>query len=238
MGSSRWRTALRTAGGTRSRSSSHSRRNSAGLVGFPGELGQPVEERGQVVADHLVRVRHRAPAVPGQQLDVDQGRGVAHEVAGDPPVAGLAELAEPELRRVGGAGAEPPPTPRRRQELVPGHVGEVEVDVEQPCCTSSICASTGPSAAARVPVLADPVVLEPVPVEVPAEPAARPGRRAVRPQQRDLSTVNPRQLLASRAAGAAARRRAAAVLATICSSSSSVGRMCTLPRSSSVSVTP
>ena len=81
-----------------------------GSVRGLGEGRQPVEQRGQAGADRVVGPGHRAPAVPRQQLHVQQRGGVAHQVGGDPPVTRLADQAEPELAGVG--RARPVPRPR------------------------------------------------------------------------------------------------------------------------------
>ena len=148
------------------------------------------------------RAFDQAPTVPRQQLYFVERRHIAHEIAAHKPQPVHVENAE--RFRVGLPAPTQSPRLPADDKAVARHIQRVEIYLERVTTgTGRVVRPPAPSAAAPHPILGHPMVLIVTGPEVGPEPAARPRRDALMPQnpheqQREVAAVAD-QLLVQRA---------------------------------------
>ena len=239
-GSWRLRTALRTVAGTRSRSSSYSRRSSAWL-----SSGARVSS-----ASRSNSPARSSPIVSaGVGIAPQQSQGSSSMLSKAAP--SRIRLAAIHQSPASGSWLSPnfagsaSPARNRRHASPPTRNWSLGTSVRsnsvwnQPCCTSSICASISrqrccPESQYSVTQWSS---NHPVPKYPPNPQRARAGVPCARSMAAS-STVKCRQLPGTRPSGDRAWSSGRGSRATISASRSAAGRTCTVQRSASASVTP
>ena len=144
------------------------------------QQGDLVEELELAGRELDVARRLHSPDIPGQDFATVEGREVANQTSGDEPEAAQLREFDAEHFRIQRAAAASAPGIGRSEELLARHIEDVVADREiADEDLVELRVEQRPAALVRLPVFADPVILELSWVEVSAEAAPAPGGHAM-----------------------------------------------------------
>lgn len=129
-----------------------------GFVTGQGQCSDVIQKRPLLIGKFLLILGDKPPTVPGQDFDLVQCQQVAQEIAADEPHP--AHVKDAKMVRVSLASAAHQPGFSPGQELIPGHVERVELDLKNLALQLvELGVYQHPALVFGFPVLANPVIL-------------------------------------------------------------------------------